>query len=472
MKHTFDTEDLFLRVGSFWQNHMVRSEQLRVQKLISLPLTQKLFSVLDNSVKALSNQVSQIEELISISWRDVEAFKTYTPLNNTPEPITASLPSGSTELFYVIPFDQAGITPLTIQSKQGVLSLNVDFFYKFDYIWFVEPLQNLFSNNECLILKAKNTINSYFSYTAQTETVYDNIDVVIDFEKNRLELQGLVHASNVVAKLPFVRKGGTLIDKKEYLDGFIYRFNSGELIKIPFVHKPLELNKFYPKNFVLDTNVLKFYFPKRDNPYWYQAIDWTYGLSLQQISTFHGLILPNNDMFAYTYGQDYGSIDGSKVHTRILLVGDYNTQVDYWNEVALKETATGRYLNEFIGLTNETMPNLSSIESVTPDGAMFDFASLPNTKLVNPIDIYFQAILKDTIFVVEIDERYITNKAELITFIKRNTPPNISPIIRIRKTDTEVIDYVLEDQFNTLNLLVDSNNNPIIINGEFLQRNA
>lgn len=467
----FDKDSLLNRAGSFWLNHMNRDEIARVKDLISLTLENNMFNTLDNSVKALSNYGDQIETNFTITWTEKNSITTLTKPGNG-KPVPEKNIDNNLSYYYLVPFEIDNKKPLKIKSNVGELLINKDFFLDFNYLWFKQPLTELFNNNFLIVKEASVTIPSHFSYTLQTDLVYKNADVVADHIKNKLELSGLKKASHAVAGLQIIRKGGTLEKKTEFENGFEYEFSSGEILQVPYEHEELEYNKHYCEKTVIENNFLQFYFPERNNPYWYRKINWVWGLSLQNVTNFEGLLLPDQDLFAFTAGQDYASKNGNKVHSRILLVGQFDTQTEYWEEVARRETETGRYFNDVIGLDNESSPNFNMIKLSTHKDLMHEISKLPNTKLVNPIDVYFKHVLKDKVFVVVIDENFISEKEEVINFIYKNSPSNIVPIIRIKKKENVIVDYLMDGYYDNLRLVSTEEGVPLVDSSKILQRHA
>jgi len=458
--YVLDQYDLCNRAGSFWDKHMSRSEKTKVQKLISLNLNNTYFNTLDNCIRGVTKG-AQIEIAYVHSWEDKQVIVTESSiLALTIVPIINPLSSSPTYK-YLIPV-KGDTIPLKIKSFKGILELEKDFDVALEYIWFREPLNLLFENNECLIEEAKKIVPSFFTHTYQTKTPYENYDLVVDFIKNKLELSGLEKATTVVAGLPIIRRGGVLLGRDTDSYKTVYTFDSGEVIPVYITHKELLVGSFYTPNTLLEDTGLTFHFPDRKDNYWYRRMNWDYGLSLEKITTYEGLLAQDSLTYAFTAGQDPLSNNGSKVHTRMWLVGYDGIQDSYWEEVARKETISGEYINSIIGLGNETTPNYNSIKATTAPTLEPAISSLPNIKLVNAVDVYFQYILKDRCFIVEIDERKIKNKQEVLNFILKNSPPNIIPLVRIRKTDYIVVDATIEDDYEKLFLITDANGVPIL----------
>ena len=473
MGKAFDIFDLFGKLGSFWDFHMVREEQNKIENIVALSLENDLLHEVDQTGRGLGGLTVQTKRNIAVYFSPETAFKTYSAPGEDPVRFDQqALDAGITtaEFFHVVPFESDVFTPLHVSSKKGPLALNVDFFYSNDYLWFVSPLEQLFANGELIIKLARHEISSYFRSTLRTTTPYFNTDIIADFYRNKLELRGLERATQIVGRLPVIRLGGKVVAKHPHKEGFKYFFDSEEVVSVPFPHEEFIVQQFVGPNTVPISGPISFILPEEDNDLWYRKTDWCHGLSLEGLTIYHGLLVQDNNTWAFTNGMDFRSVNGDKVHARMHLIGSVDVQDVFWKEVARRETITGEYLNDFIGLGNEVSPNYQDTQEITPDGLLYALAEFPNTKRVNPLDIFFQVILKDFCFVVVLDEQYLTNREEVINFIRQNAPPNIYPIIRIKKADGGVVDLALEGFYKKLHLLVDEEGVAIALNAKWLGR--
>jgi hypothetical protein len=471
MKETYNKFELFNRTGSFWLLHAEKSEQEKVINLIDLSRQNKMTHSLESTAKAFGPLEQQSVKDVVYQFNGEDVFKTYSVIGD--DPVDAASVEQSTvdtyDRYYVLPFDPKDYVPYTMFSKEGDLCLNVDFYLSNGYLWFNKDPRILFNLNTILIRTGPLNAVSAYSYVIRSDTAYFNTDLIVDFFRNKLELRGLEKATHVLAGVPIFRKAGRIIQKHPYKDGQLYITDNQEVVKVPFYHKELSVRDYVTDNQLIEQSIIRFYFPDCENPRWYRQTNWDCGLSLELMTKYQGLIVPDLDTFAFTQGEDPGSVNGSKTHARVMLYGWFEEQEQYWADVRATETRTGRYLNDYIGLGNEESPNYNEMLEVTCAGMLPDISSLPNTKLLNPLDLYFEMILKDKTFVVEIDERHVSNKQEIVDFVREYTPPGIFPIVRIRKNDEIVIDEVVEDYLQ-LHLLKDYKGRPFIGDTNWIQK--
>jgi hypothetical protein len=225
----------------------------------------------------------------------------------------------------------------------------------------------------------------------------------------------------------------------------IYVFEK-ETLRVRYLHGLLEVGKIYPRNFIIGDGVKVYQKTDRNNAWWRQ-IDWRGGISLDPLIPFKGLYLVDRDVSAYAAGSDTGSVAGSKLHARMRLTEDYQKENAYWEEVARKETAANVYLNTFIQLPEEVDSGQATIpdtfakllalnaeaneinKTLGKPAEVPDVRALPTSKLVNPIDVFFQAVLGERGFILEIDTAKLPNVAAAFEFLARERPIGCTPII-------------------------------------------
>lgn len=182
-----------------------------------------------------------------------------------------------------------------------------------------------------------------------------------------------------------------------------YRFDLGLLVT-NYPHTPMTAGAFYEEGTIIGEGVKVYSQPQGGNWGWFRELDWSAGMSLDTLTPFLGLTVPDRPCRAYATSETDGNI-----HARIQIEGDQDVQDKYWNYVAYGENTTLNYLN--------TVINLASVNDV---------------KYVNPLDIYWQYFLAQNAIVIELETAamgdYWDKRAR--SFIAREKPCGSIVILR------------------------------------------
>jgi hypothetical protein len=474
MGNEITSAELFVGAGSFWTNHAQKQEQAKVESVISLVLNNTLLKDIEAIGRGLGTLEDQLVRSEVYTYNFEDAFMTFSSPGSTPVPYIAGDIVVAQESFHVVKWTLDDVTPTAIRTQNGdVLGLNIDYWYSDGYLWFTVPSEELFLENSFIIESGVKNVPSWYAYLLRTKTPYKNTDLIEYFYKGQRDLRGLELATHVVAGMPILRQAGTVVLINDIGEGSRYFMDTGEVLDVPFSHDKFTVGEFLRENTVVRKGGVEFIMPDPENPLWYRATNWEYGLSLQGLTIFEGLVVPDKLMPAYSVGEDPGSLNASKLHARMVLVGHWDTQEEYWETVSKAETESGYYINSIVGLEPENQYSNYTIDSpLAPGGLLPCILGFPNTELVNPLEVYFEAILKDKTFIVVIDETKVDNKQEIIDFINDNVIDGIYPIIRIKKSDGGYVDYQIEKFYRTYEFLADENGVALAMRAESLQRDV
>lgn len=342
------------------------------------------------------------------------------------------------------------VVPVAIQAKDRQLLVGVDFFIQAGrYIYFRQDPRVLFPPGAYLVVRGySRSYRPYISFFTQSQTPgYD--DLVASYFRRMQTPKYFALALAAVGQLGIIRKGGELLaitETDNNTNEVIYVFPE-ESVRVGYAHQRLTVGQNYPPLTTIG-DVIKVIQADRKQNAWWRQIDWRGGLTLDPlIPSFRSLPLPDVWTVAYNAGQDSGSVEGSKVHAQLKLSSDFYSEKEYWDVVRSRETRNGYYLNSIIGLGNETPDEdatspetYAKLLEVTAEANTLNFqlglspeqpdvASLPQTKSVNALDTFFQAVLGDVGMVIAFDQNQLSRQKEVFDFLTREMPVGGCPII-------------------------------------------
>jgi hypothetical protein len=428
-----DKNSLPSDVGSAWYRHLRRGDAHKQEAMVHAAQNHNLGNGLNELVKDLSFASDPKRHNINVV---VDLTKQ-----------TTKTIGG--KIYYGYPIPES-LSPVAVAGSP-------DFVFADHTLYIPESFGERYPDLYFIIMEAKEERSSVYTYTADTETAYEHIEFIVDYFKNKMDKTGFKQALYTIARLPRIDKERELL-KFEYLSGpgARYHFDNGYTLDIPYEHDLLRVGTRYDKRHMFLGAPLSFNH-KTGSVNWYKEVNWAMGLSLEKISIFKNLVVAPFDVYAYAGGMDYGSWMGDKVHARFQLIGDFDVQEEFWDDVAERETLSGQYLNSVIGLPNES-PGLTyrNLKIATPPQLTPNVISLPGAKLVNGIDIIMKYFLNDTAFVININSDMVETKDEILRFIEKHAPIGVVPIPRVEKEiDGKLvnIDAVLESRYNKIKYL-------------------
>ena len=441
-------------MGSFWNSVFKDQSQVRVL-LDSVLRTQ----VIGNFFSAIYNfagdaRSASLVRHVEVSFKFNKIIETGTQIYGDPEReavfgenTDAKTVYGLYQMrYWALPLKD--IIPFSIQTKTRQWIIGSDFLiHRKRYIYFREDPRKAFPDSRYLVVRGRRTnYRSYVSFFTQVD-VPENEDLIVKYFRTSQTPKYFKLAICVVAGMGIIRKGGMLRAKTVCASGdVIYAFDE-EMVRVCYPHEHLIENQEYQPLTIIGDMIQVFQAETKPS-FWWRQIDWRGGMALDPIlSGFRNLFLPDAETVAYTAGQDDGSVAGNKVHARLRLTDDFQQEKPYWDYVQARETETGYYLNNVIGLSEEADSGLDDVNDTfekllrhTEEANLlnqfmgFDleqpqFESMPHIKWVNALDVFFQALLGLTSFVIVIDQNKLKRQKETFSFIARELSAGGTPII-------------------------------------------
>lgn len=445
---------LFQDMGSFWT--VVFSEQDKVRVLLDAAMRNQ---VIDNFKKAVHNMAGNatLGSLVShlyVPFRSANVIQAGMHLYDDPE---REFTYGTVEnyqaqygnfriQYFALPLNS--VLPFIVHAPGRVLLLGVDFFVLRNLIYFRQDPRKLFPDSNYLVARGVElNYRSYLTYYTQTFAPGAD-DMVVKYLRTAQTPQHFKLALCGIGGMGIIRQGGVLNAITTAFDGTVtYTFDT-ESVSVNYRHTPLEIGTAYPPLTVIG-DLIQVYQGSIKDTGWWRQVDWKGGFLLDPIvDGFHNLPVADRENFvAYVAGQDSGSIEGSRVHARVALSNDFARELPYWEKVASRETNSHYYFNNFLQLPEEAdggdptindtyaklialteeANQLNPVLGLPPEQP--DFRSLPGSKLVNPLDVFFQALLGQVAFVVIIDQLQVQRQREIFDFLGREMPTGATPII-------------------------------------------
>ena len=440
---SFNQNTVLKRAGSFWLNYLKDKKQARA--LAAACNKTKLFNYLENALNQLVSQPggylkdffieykfenviftqdAKYDEDSLIYFSNEEIINFLDTVNKTQES-PAIYNQGSSGIgFFIINkkdlifknIEDKGLekkhlefNPISIQSPiKGELTVNNDFFETKDFLLFVENPNDLFKNGKFLVSLAKVNFPSVYRFPLRAEDLkkIESNKYFTAFSRFQQSLDKFRLAFCAYCGVGVVDQTSELLAKVINKDDSITYVFDRQIIKIDYDHTHLIVGQTYNKDHIIGESVEVYYDKGKEG--WWRKIDWKDGLCLNTISdlaegmntpvkTFKNLRIPNKSQNV--------EIDGN--HLRIELVGKIEDQDAYWNYVKTQELAQNKYL-------------LNSIEGDV--GAK-----------ENPLDVFFNVVLKHKCFVVVIDEDKTPYAKKGVEFIRREVSIGATAIILYRK---------------------------------------
>jgi hypothetical protein len=305
--------------------------------------------------------------------------------------------------FVPIPY---GYEPICITAPTKELTVSCSFRIGNGYILFFEDPYFLFPNNtitfRSLIIRQSHVMD----YTYQTDNIYSDGRYIADYMRKTHSAVALKLALAEIAGLPILHEAATLQQIYENYDNTIYEFDN-QILEVPnyIEHTALNVGTVYPEGTILGEDYIKIYSASNvsDTP-WYRTSDlnsiWTTeGLSLNSITPFGNITVPDSTgTFAYN------GATGGTAHYYLTGITGSNTG-GYWNFIRSSETYTNRYLSSIAGVT---------------------FGATANC-----INFYFDNMLSYNSIIIKLRTEELGEEihGNVMSFIRRNLPINVTPII-------------------------------------------
>lgn len=436
---------LFAQLGSFWTD--VFGEKEKVRQLLAVNEKTSLVNQFQSNLANLAGDhvTGRRVEQRSVTFTEDDIFETGMLFQNDPGWEYASVADAkSAYSHYRIRYwgmFLRDVVPESIQASGKSLQVGIDFFIHGEFIYFRDDPRSLFPGFQYLVRVGKERY--YQSYlNAFFRTNRPESDTYLQRYFRRAKSPNtfrLVLAS--LAGLKITGRDQYLLERHEQSDSgkTVYVFEH-ETIRIDYDHPRLTTDRFYPADTIIGDGI-EFFQRSRPGVAWWRQVDWKGGVLLDPIlQGFSNMLLPDTDTIAYAAGQDEGSENGSKVHARLQLTNDFYREKTYWDQVSDRESDQGYYLNAVVGLDEESdngnprvldtfqkmldayddaneLNNLLGNPKEDPD-----VTALPRSKIVNAIDVFFQAMLDRKGYVVVMRPDRMPDPSPAYSFLAHERP--------------------------------------------------
>ncbi len=445
---------IYRLLGSFWTSVFKDRDQVRT--LVDMAFRNRVEGDFQAQVANIAGDVGKasLVTYLEVPFRAVDVFQTGMFVFNDPDLDREYGTSFDAEIiynsfrirYYVLPL--SAIIPLRIQTKERALILGTDFFISGgQWLMFREDPRVIFPTGNYLVIKGwNNQYRSAVSYLTKTETP-GNDDIIVQWMRRFQTPQYFKLALAAVGRLGIIRKGGELKSVSRNAEGLVTYAFEDETVRVSYEHEQLIPGQVYSPNTVIGDVIQVLQAGSRHEAWWRQ-FDWRGGLSLDPLLPgFHGLALRDVPTIAYNAGQEKNSANGSKVHARVVLSDDFDSESKYWEFVESRERQLNQYINQVIGLGEETDGGDATVNDTyaklvasTSEANAFNvrmgwpkeqpaFASLPQSVETNALDAFFQILLSQVSLVVGIDIARLPNPKAVYSFLNRELPAGATNII-------------------------------------------
>lgn len=404
---------MFGRVGSFWNSNLTEEAELQAQLMVN--------STTLNSTR--SSAVELISRLTDASAVDSECFTITIP----PDQIITLSPNPLPGWIMTLP---EGVEPIALLTKQGRLVTGADFSFFDRILTLRQDPSTLFSLPAIQVLCAKKCQQSAFLYPLMLEVDTPFFQEVAQYFRNNQSASQFQRAVAVAAGYAVMPVDGTVLQVQPLtLGGARYVF-ADRVIVARYSHTFLTVGQFVPEGTVVG-GLVNVWAPTNGAAQWYRAINWSAGLSLDHISAFKGITVPDSNVLATTTTASVAY--PSKYHSQMSLLGDPTVLAKFWYHQAAAEDLCGNFLAPSLGLAS------------------------PGSTAVNPLDIFFQVILGTRALVLQLVDTGTNSDfiARGLRFARREKPVGSALIIYGTTTPANV----LTDAFG--NPILDSQGNDI-----------
>ena len=281
---------------------------------------------------------------------------------------------------YVVPIPE-GLRPTMLSVGDRDLVVGLDFVVGDGCIITHETPELLFPEHFFMIRSARTTTTAPLSFTWQLDGLTTPGVKVSRYLRESQSLYSFRLAILEVAGITMLPKAGILQAIKVHGDTTRYIFEDF-VVAVPYAHTPLVIGAFYDQDYAISDG-LQVFGPSGGS--WWRELDWSEGLSLDGLTPFSGLVVPDQVVrFSWSAGEFFP------------ISGDSAVRAKFWAHVRQSEEITGHPLTD-----------------VAPDGSCR-----------NPIDFIFQFLLGSRAVIVRIDPDVLggLNTKRVLDFIHREHP--------------------------------------------------
>jgi hypothetical protein len=364
----------------------------------------------------------------------------------------------SPELLYTV-------EPLRILIGGTELIRNVDFTsYNRHIVFYTDP-RNFLKKGSISFTIATGVckLPSIYRHAFHLETVKHN-KYAADFIRNRQSPQSFCLAIASLAGQKITTHDQVLKTVNVQETYTQYQFEKETLV-VPYEHTLLQDETYYPKDYIIG-DAVRVYMPKPGD--WWKDVDFKGGLAMAPITGTKGVLIPDTEVTAYVADMHELYLGEQKPHTRLELVGDPGNQDTYWDSVKDREAKFKRYLNDVAGvsISDYSIAELTDVlhiaelelevinEKNKKQGRPEENLNIKRLdtakKEVNALDVFFEGILGQQAFILQLDVRKIKNLQEVLSFVVRECPVGGTPIIMLygwEQADDIAINTLCNDSF-------------------------
>lgn len=348
--------------------------------------------------------------------------------------------------YYVIASN--GVVPLQIVCWLRTLILGIDFFQVgHRWLYFRDDPRVIFPDSRILVRYGyRDDVSTLWTFLHRHNAA-ENQDILAAYLRQWQTPKYFRLALNAVAGQCIVRKGGRLqaIQRPDETT-WVYVFDN-EIVKVSYAHTELEVATYYAPLTIIG-DAIQVLVPSADQAAWWRQVDWSGGLSLDPFINVKGLHLRDDVVWAYPASEEVTAIAGTKLHTRLRLGDSFDVESVYWAQVAVREKVTGRYLNDYLGLStsdpDEFEALLARFETANAWNAWRglpketpDVASLEGVRQVNALDIYFETAIGAKGLIVYIDSTKLTPQqmVKAYHFLRSDMLTGCTPVVFVKGYD-------------------------------------
>ena len=292
-----------------------------------------------------------------------------------------------------------GCLPLAIATATRDLVLGIDYTAGVDCLIFSENPSTLFPNNKILTRACLKTCRALLSYTWQVDQAPEGGVHIARYLRDTQSPKQFGLAVAEAAGFRIMPEDAVVRQVIPLRAGCRYIFDQGAIDAV-YPHTPLQAGDELAQHDVIGSPVRLF---AAGGASWYRGLDWSEGLSLDQLCQFNGIIVPDRPCRVHAVSQDTGGL-----HVRIELEGNAEAIDKFWQHIWAGEIRSGRYLNSAIGLQE-----------------------VGGTSFLNPLDFYFDNLLGARAMVLKFDPAVVGTgyHKRALTFIQREKPVGCIPIV-------------------------------------------
>lgn len=429
-------------LGSFWNSTFGQIQ--RAKRLVTLTGKRQGLSMIENAMQNLAGDTAPIiveNQWVSFNPNDVQdAGEVLYDSNSIFYGTWTHYPdilNGGSVRYWLLPITPGAVIPFCIQAVGYKLLVGVDFFVvKDQFILFRIDPRTLFNGSSYLIVCGRVKRKSLLEYPLGIH-VEGKVGPVVQYCRNSQTPGMLQKALVEIAGVGALPSTQTLISVQVIGCDTIYTFST-DVIRVSYPHTLLTVGQTYPEGYVIG-NAIQVLSGSNSQKAWWRSVNWQGGLSLDPLLSFKGLQLPDSLVWAYVSGVDSPS---GQAHVRMPLSNNFWTEKPYWDEVATKETTQGYYLNGVVGIT-PTIGHFSDFANLVSEYETLNAVAgqtgapqlSPNTntlidrRLVNPLDVFFEAILSSRALVITVDLSMVLNTGALFKFIQDQIPLGVTLVL-------------------------------------------